>query len=253
LKKIAENVSEKDKDTLRKIAITAMTGKGPESAKEKLADLTVRAIEMVMEKEGNNIVIDREHIKLEKKVGGSVDNSELVEGIILDKERVHSGMPRVVKNAKIALIDAALEIKDTETEAKIQAQVLAPMLGPGKAFVFLEVKAKIKTSAEEESKEGVGEAYNKAPEEVLGGGKETGKKAATSQQSARQVKKTIDQNDTLAFTMTFMRVRILHDAGIPQEKLAAVKAALAAVYAGQLKPEDIAFIPAVFEAASGEK
>ena len=137
LKKIAENVSEKDKDTLRKIAITAMTGKGSESAKEKLADLTVRAIEMVMEKEGNNIVIDREHIKLEKKVGGSVDNSELVEGIILDKERVHSGMPRVVKNAKIALIDAALEIKDTETEAKIQ------ITDPHKLQEFVDMEEKM--------------------------------------------------------------------------------------------------------------
>ncbi len=137
LNKIAENVSEKDKDTLRKIAITAMTGKGSESAKEKLADLTVRAIEMVMEKEGNNIVIDRDHIKLEKKVGGSVDNSELVEGIILDKERVHSGMPKLVKNAKIALIDAALEIKDTETEAKIQ------ITDPHKLQEFVDMEEKM--------------------------------------------------------------------------------------------------------------
>ncbi|HLD89384.1 MAG TPA: thermosome subunit alpha [Candidatus Nanoarchaeia archaeon] len=120
LKKIAENVSEKDSEILKKIAMTAMTGKGAEAAKEKLAELAVRAALLVMEKENNETRVDKDDIKIEKKVGASVDDSELVEGIILDKERVHSGMPRSVKNAKIALVDIALEIKDTETEAKIQ-------------------------------------------------------------------------------------------------------------------------------------
>ena len=64
--------------------------------------------------------IDSNNIKVEKKVGSGVEDSELVEGIILDKERVHSAMPKTVKAAKIALIDAAIEIKDTETDAKIQ-------------------------------------------------------------------------------------------------------------------------------------
>jgi len=120
LNQIAENVSENDVDVLKKIAMTAMTGKGAESSKEKLSDIAVRAVKAVIEKENENIVIDRENIKLEKKVGSSVEESELVQGIVLDKERVHSGMPRYVKNAKIALVDSAVEIKNTEIDAKIQ-------------------------------------------------------------------------------------------------------------------------------------
>jgi len=115
-----EKVTEKDDVTLRKIAMTAMTGKGAENAKELLAHLTVRAVKSVMDTENGKIVIDTNNVKLEKKVGGSVEQTELVEGIIIDKEKVHSGMPRVVEKAKIALIDSALEIKNTEIDAKIQ-------------------------------------------------------------------------------------------------------------------------------------
>ena len=120
LNEMAEDVSDKDTNLLRNIAITAMTGKGAESSKEKLADLTVKAIKAISEFENGKIVIDTENIKLEKKVGASVEDTELVEGVVLDKERVHSGMPRLVKNAKIALIDSAVEIKNTEIDAKIQ-------------------------------------------------------------------------------------------------------------------------------------
>ncbi len=120
LNSIAENVTEKDTDILKKIAQTAMTGKGAEAAKEVLADLTVKAVKSIIDKEGDNIIIDKDNIKIEKKVGSGVDDSELVEGMIIDKEKVHPGMPRIVKNAKIALIDSALEIKNTEIDAKIQ-------------------------------------------------------------------------------------------------------------------------------------
>jgi len=116
LESIAENVSAKDEKILNHIAITAMTGKGAEVAKEKLAELAVRAVLQVRDEDGT---LNKDHIKIEKKVGSGVDDSELIEGIVLDKERVHSGMPRVVKNAKIALVDAALEIKNTEVDAKI--------------------------------------------------------------------------------------------------------------------------------------
>ncbi|MBS3136308.1 TCP-1/cpn60 chaperonin family protein [Candidatus Woesearchaeota archaeon] len=120
LKKMGVDVSEKDDSILRKIAMTAMTGKGAENAKEKLADLTVRAIKAILEKSDGKIKINREDVRLEKKVGGSVDDSELIEGIVLDKERVHSGMPQRIEGAKIALLDAAIEIKNTEIDAKIQ-------------------------------------------------------------------------------------------------------------------------------------
>jgi len=120
LNSIAENITEKDTDILYKIAMTAMTGKGAESSKEKLSKIAVDAVRSVLEVENGKNIIDREDIKLEKKVGASVEESELVKGIILDKERVHSGMPRFVKNAKIALVDSAVEIKNTEIDAKIQ-------------------------------------------------------------------------------------------------------------------------------------
>ncbi len=116
LNEIAENISINDDELLERIAITAMTGKGAESAKEKLAKLAVMAIKQVSD--GN--IVNLGNIKLEKKVGDGIEDSELVQGLVLDKEKVHSAMPNNIKNAKIALIDSAIEIKNTETEAKIQ-------------------------------------------------------------------------------------------------------------------------------------
>ncbi|MBW2989728.1 TCP-1/cpn60 chaperonin family protein [Candidatus Woesearchaeota archaeon] len=136
LNDIAEDVSEKDTDVLKKIAMTAMTGKGAESSKEKLSLIAVEAVRSVIEEENGNKIIDNDNIKLEKKVGASVEDSELVEGIVLDKERVHSGMPRMIKNAKIALVDSAVEIKNTEIDAKIQITDPAQM----QAFIDQEEK-----------------------------------------------------------------------------------------------------------------
>lgn len=120
LSDIAENVSEEDTDILKKIAMTAMTGKGAENSKEILSEIAVTSVKAIAEKENNTTSIDRDNIKIEKKVGASVEKSELIKGIVLDKERMHKGMPRLVKNAKIALIDSAIEIKNTEIDAKIQ-------------------------------------------------------------------------------------------------------------------------------------
>ncbi len=120
LEGIAEPVNQTNKELLKRIAVTAMTGKGAEAAKENLAELAVKAILQIMETANGEIVIDTDDIKLEKKTGASVDDTELVKGLVIDKEKVHPGMPRDVKKAKIALIDSALEIKSTETDAKIQ-------------------------------------------------------------------------------------------------------------------------------------
>ncbi len=116
LDQLAEKITEKDEDILKKIAITAMTGKGAESAKEKLAEIAIKAIKQVIEEDKT---INLDNIKLEKKTGNGVSDTELIQGIVLDKERVHSGMPKKVEKAKIALINSALEIKSTETDAKI--------------------------------------------------------------------------------------------------------------------------------------
>jgi len=115
LQKIAVQINGKDDHLLKNIAMTAMTGKSAENAKEKLGDIITKAVKQIMENEN----IDLNNIKLEKRKGNGINDTELIAGIVLDKERVNSDMPREVKNAKIALVDAALEIKSPETETKI--------------------------------------------------------------------------------------------------------------------------------------
>lgn len=119
LREIAETVSMNNNEVLKNIAITAMTGKGAETNKELLADLIVAAVKHIAEQNGR-FTVELENIKIEKRVGESSDRSELIEGIVLDKEIVHPGMPGKVESAAIALLDCALEIKNTEIDAKIQ-------------------------------------------------------------------------------------------------------------------------------------
>jgi len=119
LDNMSEKITEDNDDILKKIAMTAMTGKGAEASKELLADLVVKSIKQVMDKE-DKIIIDLDNIKVEKSAGEGIEDSELIQGILLDKEKVNSGMPRIIKNAKIALIDSPIEIKSPETDAKIQ-------------------------------------------------------------------------------------------------------------------------------------
>jgi len=120
LKDIGFQVSPTDKKTLRLIAQTAMTGKGVGGEREHLSDIAVDAVTSVAEKTGENYKVDIDNIQVEKKHGGAVSDTKMIKGLILDKERVHPRMPRVIKDAKIALVDRALEIKKTEVEAKIQ-------------------------------------------------------------------------------------------------------------------------------------
>mgnify|MGYP000942027739 CR=1 FL=1 len=93
-----------------------MTGKGAEASKEKLTELVVKAVSMVAEEDGT---VDKDNIKVEKKVGGSINDSEIIEGMLIDKERVHPAMPKKVENAKILLLNAAVEFKKTEVDAEI--------------------------------------------------------------------------------------------------------------------------------------
>ncbi len=138
LRNISEHIDERNLDLLKKIALTAMTGKGAEVAKEKLSLLCLKALIKVIEKdEKGNFVIERDDIAIEKKIGNSVEDSEIIEGLILDKEKVHSGMPQKLANPKIALIDSALEIKNTEIEAKIQ------ITDPSQLHSFLETEERI--------------------------------------------------------------------------------------------------------------
>lgn len=119
LNEMAEPVNINDRDILKNIAMTGMTGKSAEASKEKLADMLVDAVTGISEESNGVLSVDIDNIKIEKKVGSGVDDTELIKGIVLDKERVHPAMPRVVKDAKVALLDTPVEIKDTETDAKI--------------------------------------------------------------------------------------------------------------------------------------
>lgn len=114
LQRLGMPVSLHEEDLLEQIATTAMTGKGGEADKEHLARLIVKAVKTVAQ----GTIIEKDFIKVEKLVGSG--SSELVEGIVLDKERVHPAMPKRVENVAVALLDAALEIKNTEIDAKIQ-------------------------------------------------------------------------------------------------------------------------------------
>jgi archaeal chaperonin len=105
-----------DRESLLKVAMTAMTGKGTEKAREPLAELVVAAVKQV-EDEGE---IDKDHIKIEKKDGATIDDSVMVNGVIIDKEPVHPGMPKKVEDARIALLNSAIEVKETEVDAEIR-------------------------------------------------------------------------------------------------------------------------------------
>ncbi len=116
---MSEDITLNDKAALRQIAKTSMTGKSAEG-EEQLSELVMKAIVQIAVQEDKKIAIDLDDIKIEKKMGGSLADSQLIDGIIIDKEIAHSGMPKKVEGAKIALIDAAMEIKSPETDTKIQ-------------------------------------------------------------------------------------------------------------------------------------
>ncbi|MBM4237514.1 MAG: thermosome subunit, partial [Euryarchaeota archaeon] len=127
LDSLAIDVTANNNEMLKKVARTAMTGKSVGGQKDYLADIAVDAVRAVAEKRDGKTLVDVENIKVEKRVGGSIADSEIIKGIVVDKERVHPRMPKSVKKAKIALLSAALEIKKTEVEAKIQISDPASM------------------------------------------------------------------------------------------------------------------------------
>ncbi|WP_148882106.1 thermosome subunit beta [Thermococcus aciditolerans] len=137
LEDIAIEVTPDDEETLMRIAMTSITGKNAESHKELFARLAVDAVRQVAEKKDGKFAVDIDNIKIEKKAGESVEESELVRGVVIDKERVHPRMPKRVEGAKIALINEALEVKKTETDAKIN------ITSPDQLMSFLEQEEKM--------------------------------------------------------------------------------------------------------------
>lgn len=120
LNEMAIKISKDDDNMLKRIAITSMSSKGSEMRGEKLAEICVQAVKQIVEEEDGKIVADIDNIKVEKKSGGSSADSQLIKGIVIDKEVVHPGMPKRVEDAKIALLNCALEVKETETDAEIR-------------------------------------------------------------------------------------------------------------------------------------
>jgi archaeal chaperonin len=119
LEKMADRVQPTDKEILNKIAKTSMQTKLVRKDSNYLSDMIVKAVLAVAEKSEDDYRVDIDDIKVEKKAGGSIKDTLLTKGIILDKEVVHAGMPKRISNAKIALINTALEIDKTEFDAKI--------------------------------------------------------------------------------------------------------------------------------------
>ncbi len=117
---ISKKVSYDDNKLLKQIAEVSMNSKQVNASKDFFSDLVVDAVKTIAEKTDDGYKVDLNNIQTVKKTGSSMDETELVKGLIIDKEPVHSAMPKSIKNAKIALIDAPFEVKKTEIDAKIQ-------------------------------------------------------------------------------------------------------------------------------------
>jgi len=137
LKEIAIKVNPEDKEVLKKIAMTSLGTKAIAENKEFLANIVVDAILQVAEKFEEGYRVDLDDVKVEKKAGEDITATKLIQGIVLDKEVVHPGMPKTVKDAKIALLNCPLEIEKTEIDAKIQIE------RPDQIRAFLEEETKM--------------------------------------------------------------------------------------------------------------
>jgi thermosome len=120
INKISMQVDIEDRATLKKVAITSMASKAVGSAREHFADIAIDAVRQIVEKRGDKMLADIDNIQVIKKTGKSLLESQLVNGLVIDKEVVHPGMPKKVEKAKIALLDCALEIEKTEISAEIR-------------------------------------------------------------------------------------------------------------------------------------
>jgi len=117
---MAKKIKPDDRESLLKIAVTSMQSKLISEDSDVLSKIVVDAILKVATKKGETYSVDLENIKVEKKAGGSIQDTQIVKGIVLDKEIVHSGMPTKIENAKIALLNSALEIEKTEMSSEIR-------------------------------------------------------------------------------------------------------------------------------------
>jgi len=148
LDQVALNVNLKDKGTLANVAMTSIGSKSISAARKLFVGIAIEAVGSVAEKRGDQWIADIDHVQVTKKLGGSIGESQLVRGIIIDKEIVHSGMPKRIGNAKIALVDSALEIEKTEISAEIRIKDPSQMKGflDEEAQMLQDMVTKIKAS-----------------------------------------------------------------------------------------------------------
>ncbi|MGC9137783.1 MAG: thermosome subunit beta [Thermoplasmata archaeon] len=137
LEKISKKISENDEEILKKIAMTALGSKSASMSKDLLADISVKAVKKIVETIDGKRIADLNNVQVVKKQGGSIDDTQIIDGIIVDKEKAHPDMPQIVKNAKIALLNAALEIKKPEIDTNIQIR------DPSMIHSFLEEEEKM--------------------------------------------------------------------------------------------------------------
>ena len=120
IESIARQIDINDKEILKKVALTSLYSKAVHGARERLAEIAVEAVTKVAELRGDKWYVDLDTIQVIKKHGGSLLDTQLVDGVVLDKEVVHPGMPKRVENAKIALLDTPLEVEKPEIDAEIR-------------------------------------------------------------------------------------------------------------------------------------
>jgi len=137
LRKNSMPVDLKDRDLLRKVVKTAIGSKSLGLAQDRIAEMAIDAVLAVTAEKGGKLTADKDDIQINKKEGKSLGDSELVKGVIVDKEVVHSGMPKVLQKAKIALLDAPFEIEKTEISAEIRIR------DPNKIQAFLDEETSI--------------------------------------------------------------------------------------------------------------
>jgi thermosome len=149
LRALAFDVKRDDKATLRSIARTAMSGRSVGTSADFLADIAVDAVKSIIEEVAGEVRADVDNILVQKKHGGNLTDTALIDGVVLDKERVHPRMPKFVRDAKIALVNRALEVKKTEVNEEIRIR------DPAKLQMFLDEEEKsLKTMVDKIQKSG---------------------------------------------------------------------------------------------------
>ncbi|MBD3207654.1 thermosome subunit [Candidatus Bathyarchaeota archaeon] len=120
LDKVAIDVDMDDMETLMKISNTSIRSKAVSSEREHLSKLVIDAIKQIMVERDDSVVADVDNVQIVKKEGQGLEQTQLIHGLVIDKEAVHAGMPKKVRDAKIALLDTPLEVKKTEFDAEIR-------------------------------------------------------------------------------------------------------------------------------------